>query len=96
MFCDQIPSNSKSIKGDDIFCFTLSDKEAKPKQTLPVKLTFTSILGKNCFLDSLGKLKNTDFGGMSVVIDVPKFLISAYFELDSFGYNFRNEITGES
>ena len=42
-----------SIKVDDIFRFKSSDKETKPKQPLPVKVSFTSILDKNCFLASL-------------------------------------------
>ena len=81
------------VKIDDIFRFSSKENETKSKQPMPVKVSFCSILDKNTFLFNLRKLKNTDFGNISVTIDVPKSLLPAYFELDKIGYDFRKENT---
>ena len=79
------------IKIDDIFRFKAKDNELSLKKPMPVKVSFCSTFDKNSFLANLGKLKNTDYGNISAIIDVPKCLIPAYTQLDEMGYNFRKE-----
>ena len=77
------------VKIDVIFCFSSKENETKSKRPMPIKVSFCSILDKNTFLFNLRKLKNTD--NISATIDVPKSLLSTYFELDKIGYDFREE-----
>ena len=79
------------VKIDDIFRFKAKDDGLSLKKPMPVKVSFCSTFDKNSFLANLGKLKNTDYGNISAIIDVPKCLIPAYIQLDEMGYNFRKE-----
>ena len=79
------------VKIDDIFRFKAKDDGPPSKKPMPVKVSFCSIFDKNSFLANLGKLKNTDYGNISAIIDVPKCLIPAYIQLDEMGYDFRKE-----
>ena len=79
------------VKIDDIFRFKAKDDGPPSKKPMPVKVSFCSTFDKNSFLANLGKLKNTDYGNISAIIDVPKCLIPAYIQLDEMGYNFRKE-----
>ena len=79
------------VKIDDIFRFKAKDDGLSLKKPMPVKVSFCSTFDKNSFLANLGKLKNTDYGNISAIIDVPKCLIPAYTQLDEMGYNSRKE-----
>ena len=79
------------VKIEDIFRFKANPEGNQPNKIMPVKVSFCSILDKNAFMANLGKLKNSDFGAISAVIDVPKCLLPAYIALDEIGYRFRKE-----
>ena len=82
------------VKVDDIFRFKPKNNEnGKDARdgVAPVRVSFVSNFDKNLFLANLGKLKKSDYNNVIVGIDVPTVALPAFFELDTFNYNFRKE-----
>ena len=81
---------------DNIFRFQKKEENSTSGDCPLVKIFFVSILDKKLFLANLGKLKNSDYKDIVVVPDIPRSLLPAFFELDSFAYNWRRENDGHT
>lgn len=55
----------------------------------PVRVEFYSKLEKGCFMSQLKKIRNSEFSGMKVGIDVPKILQPVFNQLNQKSWNFR-------
>lgn len=55
----------------------------------PVRVEFYSKLEKGCFMSQLKKIKNSEFSGMKIGIDVPKMLQPVFNQLNQKSWNFR-------
>ena len=70
--------------------YRLKSKDENPiSETEPVRVEFGSTLQKGLFFANIKKLKNSDFNGITVSLDVPKSLQKLYRQLDRMGYDFR-------